>query len=200
LFVDIARYAEVAQKLSPDELADLVKRFYGAANDTVHLFGARHMHFIGEGLLAVFTDDTDTRTVNHALRAARTALGLVESAHAMRNHLNTAYPARGLPAFRVHVALHTGPVTLTLLQDPLHGTAQKLPVGEAVNTTIRLQEQAQALDWPVATGVATVRMVMGAVRTGRRAIIQLPGRPEPLDAVELTAKLRTEPRVAEGLA
>jgi DNA-binding response OmpR family regulator len=186
LFVDMASYAEVAQKLSPDELADLVKRFYGAANDTVHLFGARHMHFVGEGLLAVFADASDTRTVNHALRAARTALGLVESAHALRNHLETAYPGRGLPAFRVHVALHTGPVTLTLLQDPLHGTAQLLPVGEVVNATMRLQEQAQVLDWPVAMGVHTLRMVTGAMRTGRSARVHLPGRTEPLEAVELT--------------
>jgi hypothetical protein len=61
-----------------------VKKFYGSANDTAHLFGARHMQFIGEGLLAVFVDDTNTQTVNHGLRAVRTALGLVESGRSIQ--------------------------------------------------------------------------------------------------------------------
>src|SRR5436190_356283 len=41
LFVDIPNYASVAEKLDSQELAELVKKFYGNANDTVHLFGAR---------------------------------------------------------------------------------------------------------------------------------------------------------------
>lgn len=186
LFVDVDRYAELAQALAPHELADLVKRFYGTANDTVHLFGARHMQFIGEGLLAMFTGDTDTRTVNHALRAVRTALGLVESAQRLRSHVEAAYAGRGLPPFGVHVALHTGPVTLTLLADALHGTAERLPVGDAVNVTMQLQQQAQVLDWQVAASVNTLRMMMGAVRTGRRTLLPLAGRAQPLDAVEIT--------------
>jgi DNA-binding response OmpR family regulator len=185
LFVDIPRYADMAQRLSADELTDLVRRFYGSANDAAHLFGARHMQFIGEGLLAVFTDDTDTRTVNHALRAARTALGLVESARGLGQRLDASYGARGLPPFAVNVALDTGPVVLTQLQDALHGSAQQLPVGEVVSATMQLQRQAQALQWPIAMGVTTLRMITGAVRTGRRALVELPARTQPLVGVEL---------------
>jgi CheY-like chemotaxis protein len=185
MFVDIAHYAGVAEKLSEGELTDLVKRFYGSANDTAHLFGARFMQFIGEGLLAVFTDDTNTHTVNHALRAVRTALGLVESSHAIRAHLETAFADRALPGFAVNVALATGPVTLTLLQDPLHGDKQLLPVGDVVSATMLLQKQADALGWPIAASVATLRAVTGAVRTGRRAMVTLPGRSQPVDAAEL---------------
>ncbi|HSV82684.1 MAG TPA: response regulator [Ramlibacter sp.] len=184
LFVDIPRYAQVAQKLAPAELTELVKKFYGSANDTAHLFGARFMQFIGEGLLAVFSDDTNTRTVNHGLRAARTALGLVESGRGIAKYLAATYPGRDLPPFSVNVALNTGPVTLTLLQDALHGGVQKLPVGEAVSTTMQLQQRAQGLGWPIAMGVSTLRMVTGAVRTGRRALLELPGG-APLDAAEL---------------
>lgn len=186
LFVDLPAYAELAQKLRPEELTDLVKRFYGSANDTAHLFGARHMLFVGEGLIAVFTDDTNTRTVNHALRAARTAVGLVEAARGLRSQLKAAFPGRDLPPFEVHVALDTGPVTLTNLHDALHGTSQRLPVGETVSTAMALEQRAQALGWPVATTVRTLRMITGAVRTGGRALLELPGRAQPVDAVELS--------------
>jgi CheY-like chemotaxis protein len=185
LFVDIPPYAELARKLHPAELAELVKKLYGSANDTAHLFGARSMQFIGEGLLAVFSDDTNTRTVNHGLRAARTALGLVEASRGIGNYLASSYPDRQLPAFSVHVALNTGPVALTLLQDPLHGGVQRLPVGDVVSTTMQLQRQAGELGWPIAVSAATLQAVAGAVRTGRRALLQLPGRGEPLDAAEL---------------
>jgi len=185
LFVDIPHYAGVAEKLNASELTDLVRRFYGSANDTAHLFGARFIQFVGEGLLAVFTDDTNTRTVNHALRAARTALGLVESSRAIAQHLATSYPQRRLPPFDVHVALNTGAVTLTQLEDPLHGGKQTLPVGDVVTATILLQKQARALGWPIAASVATLRCVTGAVRTGRRALIDLPGRSQSVDAAEV---------------
>jgi CheY-like chemotaxis protein len=65
LFADIPNYVTVAERLSSVELSELVKKFYGSAGDTVHLFGARHIQFIGEGLLAVFVDSTDTKSVNH---------------------------------------------------------------------------------------------------------------------------------------
>jgi CheY-like chemotaxis protein len=185
LFVDIPRYAEVAQKLEAAELTELVKKFYGSANDTAHLFGARYMQFVGEGLLAVFSDDTNTRTVNHGLRAARTALGLVESGHGIAKSLEAAHAGRELPPFEVNVALNSGPVTLTLLQDALHGGVLKLPVGEVVTSAMLLQKQARGQGWPVAMSVATLRMVTGAVRTGRRALLELPGRPQPMDAAEL---------------
>jgi len=185
LFVDIANYAGVAEKLNAAELSDLVKRFYGNANDAAHLFGARYMQFIGEGLLAVFTDDTNTSTVNHGLRAVRTALGLVESTRTIRTYLATTYAGRQLPPFAVHVALNTGPVTLTLLTDAIHGGNQRLPVGDAVSSTMLLQRQAQRLGWPIAAGVTTLRSVTGAVRIGRRALVELPGRSQLVDAAEL---------------
>lgn len=185
MFVDFPHYGGVAEKLDPAELTELVKRFYGSANDAAHLFGARHMQFIGEGLLAVFTDDTNTRTVNHGLRAARSALGLIESSRAIGRYLQQTYPARMLPSFSVNIALHAGPVALTHLRDPLHGATQKLPVGDAVHVAILLQRQAHALGWPVAASVTMLRSVTGAVRIGRRALVELPGRSQPLDAAEL---------------
>jgi CheY-like chemotaxis protein len=185
LFVDIANYAGVTEKLNAAELAELVKRFYGNANDAAHLFGARYMQFIGEGLLAVFTDDTNTSTVNHSLRAVRTALGLVDSTRTIHRYLETTYADRQLPPFAVHVALNTGPVALTLLTDAIHGGSQKLAVGDAVSSTMLLQREAQRLGWPIAAGVHTLRSVTGAVRLGRRAMVDLPGRSQPLDAGEI---------------
>jgi DNA-binding response OmpR family regulator len=186
LFVDIPDYAGLAQRLDPQELGALVKKFYGSANDTVNLFGAKHMRFVGEGLLAVFAPETDTRTVSHGLRAAKGAFGLVDSSRAINEYLASRYAGRELPRFAVNVALNSGPVSLTVLQDPLHGVAaHTLPVGEAVTTAMQLQKQAVALRWQVAASMPVVRSVTGAVRAGARSLVELPGRKDPLDAAEL---------------
>ena len=186
LFVDIPNYAGVAERLDAHELGELVKKFYGNANDTVHLFGARHMRFIGEGLLAIFAETTDTKTVNHGLRAARAALGLVDSARGIQEYFEHKYAGRSLPRFEVNVALHTGDVALTVLRDPLHGTAtQTLPVGDAVSATIQLQKAGREHGWPIVASIAALRAITGAVRTGERAMVDLPGRSTPMDAAEL---------------
>ena len=185
LFVDIPNHAAMAEKLNADELTDLVKKIYGNANDTIQLFGARHIRFVGEGAVAVFAATSDTHTVSHALRAVRAAVGLVDSGRGINQYLDTRYPGRNLPPFEINVALHAGTVTLTLLNDPLHGTAQVLPVGDAVSATMLLQKKARALGWPVAASVAALRTITGAVRTGGRAMLELPGRSAPMDAIEL---------------
>ena len=191
LFVDMPNYTGMSEKLDAGELADLVRKFYGNANDTAHLFGAHHMRFVGEGVLAIFARDDDTRTVSHTLRAVRAALGLVDSARGVQRYLETHHAGRGLPRFEPRVAVHAGDVTLTVLQDPLHGdAAQTLPVGDAVTTAIAMQRAAHHLGWSIVASVDAVRAVTGAVRTGARAMLTLPGRSMPIDAVELTSPVQ----------
>jgi CheY-like chemotaxis protein len=186
LFADIPNYARLAAELDAAELAELVRKFYGNANDTVHLFGARMMCFVGEGLLAVFEPQADTKTVNHTLRAMRAALGLVESARGVQAFITARDPSRVLPRFEASVAVHAGDVAITRLADPLHGTqSQFLPVGEAASTTMLLQKKARELGWHIAASVDAARGVMGAVRTGARSLVPLPGREAPLDVVEV---------------
>ena len=48
-----------------------------------------------------------------------------------------------------------------------------------------LQKQGRALGWRIVASVAALRPITGAVRTGARALLTLPGRAEPMDAVEL---------------
>jgi CheY-like chemotaxis protein len=185
LFVDVLHYAALAEKLTSAELSNVVRQFYNNAGDTVHLFGARHMQFVGEGLLVVFVDSTDTESVNHGLRAARAALGLLDAARRVQKFLSSHFPNHDLPRFDVSVALNSGPVALARLQDPLHGGSHVLPVGDTVSATLQLQKQAHKAGWQVAASVAMLRGVTGAVNIGGRALISLPGRTAALDAAEL---------------
>lgn len=185
LFVDVVNFPRLSEKLSSTELSEVVRQFYKNAGDTLYLFGAFDMQFVGEGLLAVFVDSTDTDTVNHGLRAVRAALGLLDSAQRVQVFLQNHFSERALPRFEVCVALNSGAVTMTRLEDPLWGKAQTLPVGDSVSTTLLLQKQATLSGWKIAASAPMLRAVGGDLKTGRRKRFTLPGRDSALDAAEV---------------
>jgi CheY-like chemotaxis protein len=185
LFVDVVNFPLLSEKLTSTELSEVVRQFYKNAGDTLYLFGAFDMHFVGEGLLAVFVDTTDTDTVKHGLRAMRAALGLIDSAQRVQVYLNTHFADRALPRFEVCVALGCGVVTVTRLEDPLWGRPQTLPVGDAVSTTLQLQKQAMLVGWKIAASAAMLRQLGGAVEVGKPQRFALAGRRRAMDAAEV---------------
>lgn len=76
------------QHLSGAELGSLVQRLYSSVGDTVYLFGAHTMRFVGGGsMLCVFVDASDTLSVNHGLRAMGAALGLAGATKCIDVHV-----------------------------------------------------------------------------------------------------------------
>ena len=186
LFAEIYQYAQWAQHLSSAELGDLIRQFYGSTGDTVHLFGAHHMQFVGDGMLCVFVDAGDTVSVNHGLRAVRAALGLKDASRRVSGFAKQNFGSRGLPPFALNVALHSGPVAFAQLGGMDGGNAQTAPVGDTVAGAMKMFQGEPALDWPLAVSVQTMRQIMGAVRADRRAMVKVAGRTHPLDVVEIT--------------
>lgn len=187
LFAEIYQYPQWAQHLSSAELGDLIRQFYCSTSDTVHLFGAHNMQFVGDGMLCVFVDAGDTVSVNHGLRAVRAALGLKDAAKRVSGFAAQKFSDRGLPPFALNVALHSGPVTFAQLQGVTVNNAQTVPVGDTVTAALKMFQGIPALDWPLAASVQTMRKVTGAVRTGQRALVKILGRTNVLDLVEITS-------------
>ena len=185
LFADVRDYGQWAQRLSTTELGDVVQQFYGTVGDTVHLFGAHHMQFVGDGMLCVFVDAGDTHSVNHGLRAARAALGLNDTTRRLDAYVKKHFADRKLPPFTLNIALHSGPIAFAKLDGPFGISGQTTPVGDVVTAALKLYTGQPTLDWTIAASVQTARLVTGAVKLGRRAIVDIPSRTMPFDAVEL---------------
>ncbi len=185
LFADIRHYPAWLSELNPVEMGVLLKRFYEHSGDTVHLFGASALQFVGEGVLAVFADTgasiTAATTAPHSLRATKAALGLRKAAAGMAGFVQRQFPGRPLPAFEVGVALHRGPVGMTRMDGLLGGNPQHIPVGETVVDVMALQRHASALPGAITLTVPVLRSVTGAVRPVARTLLSLPHRREPMD-------------------
>ncbi len=185
LFADIRDYGLWTERLSSAELSDVVRQLYSSVGDTVYLFGAHSMQFVGDGMLCVFVDASDTQSVNHGLRAVRAALGLADAAKRIDSYVRQRFSERALPRFCLGVSLHAGPVAFASLDGLIGRTGQTAPVGDTVSATVKLLQGQPSLDWTIAASVQMARLVAGAVRTGRRALVQVQGRKLPMDAVEI---------------
>lgn len=182
LFADIRHYPGWLAELSPAEMGQLLKRFYEHSGDTVHLFGASALQFVGEGVLAVFADTGDaSTTAPHSLRATKAALGLRNAAAGMAGFVQRQFPGRPLPAFEIGVALHRGPVAMTRMDGLLGGNPQLIPVGETVVDAMALQRHASVATGAITLSVPVLRSVTGAVRPVARYLLSLPHRREPMD-------------------
>ncbi|SFU99874.1 Adenylate and Guanylate cyclase catalytic domain-containing protein [Polaromonas sp. YR568] len=185
LFADMRDYGLWTQRLSGAELSDIVRRLYSSVGDTVYLFGAHYMQFVGDGMLCVFVDAHDTHSVNHGLRAMRAALGLADATKRIDAHVRQHFAGQDLPNFSLGVALHSGPVAFAGLDGLIGRSDQTTPVGDTVAGALKLFQGEPRLDWTIAASVQATRLVTGAVRTGRRALVEVAGRGRPLDTVEI---------------
>ena len=57
---------------------------------------------------------------------------------------------------------------------------------DTVAAVLKIFQGSPVPDWSIASSVQAARLVTGAVRTGRRSLVQVPGRSSPLDLVEIT--------------
>ena len=185
LYADMRDYGLWTQALSGQELSEIIQLLYSSVGDTVYLFGAHYMQFVGNGMLCVFVDTADTSSVNHGLRAVRAALGLANATRRIDAYAQSNLTGRGLPKFSLGVALHSGPVAFASLDGLISRTGQTTPVGDTVTAALKLFQGEPRLSWPVAASVQTVRLVTGAVRTGQRALVRMTGRGQPLDTLEI---------------
>ena len=185
LYADMRDYGLWTQALSSSELSEIVQLLYSSVGDTVYLFGAHYMQFVGDGMLCIFVDAADTHSVNHGLRAVRAALGLTNATRRIDAHAQKNLAGRGLPKFSLGVALHSGPVAFAHLDGLISRTGQTTPVGDTVSAALKLFQGEPRLPWSVAASVQAYRLVTGAVRTGERALVQVPGRSQPMDTLEI---------------
>ena len=168
LYADMRDYGLWTQTLSSTELSEIVQQLYSSVGDTVYLFGAHYMQFVGDGMLCVFVDAADTQSVNHGLRAVRAALGLANATRRIDAYVQKHFAERSLPKFSLGVSLHSGPVVFASLDGLISRTGQTTPVGDTVAAALKLFQGEPRLTWAVAASVQAGHDDLDTGQTGAR--------------------------------
>ncbi|MES2414988.1 MAG: protein kinase [Pseudomonadota bacterium] len=198
LFSDIRNFTSLAEKLGSGEVAELLTEYFERACQPVLKNGGRYVKFIGDGLMAVFSDSARGSPLPAARRAVSAGLAMALAAHEFRAWLEHRFPGRGLPPFAIGVGLHTGEVTLCQL-----GTVQSketAPIGDTVNTAARLEAASKELGWTVVASTAVLLKAGDGILTGSTTSLAVRGKDLVVDVLEVTGLVTTMADKVHGMA
>jgi class 3 adenylate cyclase len=199
LFSDIRGFTSLAEKLSSREVAELLTEYFDRVCEPVLKNGGKHLRFIGDGLMAVFSNTMSGGSpLPAARRAISAALGMALSTHDFRSWLSWRYAQRGLPPFAIGVGLHAGEVTICHL-----GTAQNketMPIGETVNTTTRLEAASKELGWTAVASRDVLESAGSGVLTGGITSLEVRGKNAFLEVAEIVGLEASSEDKLHGLA
>jgi class 3 adenylate cyclase/tRNA A-37 threonylcarbamoyl transferase component Bud32 len=183
LFSDIRNFTTYSERLTSDEIAELLNAYLETACAPVIRHRGVVMKFIGDGVMALFEARPNEAAGSHAHRAVRAGLAMQLAALEFRKWIAQRHPSKSLPDFSIGVGIHTGEVLLCHVGAP--GRGELTAVGDTVNIASRLEGQTKALGWAVVTSEATFELTRPAIATGSRREVQLRGRSAPVQVYEV---------------
>jgi len=170
LFADLGGYTAFAERATPTEVVAMLNAVFGAAVPVVLAEGGAVVQFMGDAMMAIF--NAPRPQPDHALRAARSALGL----QAVVGQL----PLAGTrPRFRV--GLNSGPAIVGNI-----GAAEIrnfLAIGDTTNLASRLQTYAP--EGSVVMGAGTYDLIRADAIVRPLGTPTLKGKAQPVEVWEL---------------
>ena len=130
LFCDLVGFTSLSEARDPEDVRELLSRYFEMARRVIGRYGGVVEKFIGDAVMAVW--GTPTATEEDAERAVRAGLELVDAVAQLGREVGAA----GLAA---RAGVVTGAVAVTV-----GATGEGMVAGDAVNTAARVQAAAEA--------------------------------------------------------
>jgi adenylate cyclase len=188
LFSDLRDFTTLAHTLPPETLVPLLNRYRSVMTAVV---------FAGDGVLAQYAGDAIEAFWNapmdqadHARRACRAALGMVQALDALRPE----FAAHGWAGLDAGVGVNTGRVVVGNM-----GSADRIAytaVGDAVNVAARLEGLTKEYGVHVVIGDDTRVAAGDAIVCRVLDLVAVKGRPEPVMVWELLGESGAVDQVA----
>jgi class 3 adenylate cyclase len=166
LFADLRGFTPFSERSSPQRVVAMLNEYFGRAVPVLLAQGGTVVQFVGDAVMALF--NAPTRQTDHALRAARAALGMQRAIE------EVAARERDWPRFRIGV--NTGPAVVGNI-----GSAELrnfTATGDTVNTAARLEEVAEV--GQVVIGPATHEAIAEVAVARRLDPIAIKGKRDPV--------------------
>ena len=134
LMSDISGFSQIAERLEPERVVELLNVYLGAMTEVVDAHDGAIDEFIGDAVLVIF--GAPLRMEGHAARATACAVAMQRK----MAEVNETLAARGLPALEMTAAVNSGRVVVGTIGSEKR--AKYGVVGSPVNLTGRLQSLA----------------------------------------------------------
>jgi class 3 adenylate cyclase len=169
LFADLRGFTTFSERATPEQIVELLNRYFAAATRCILAEGGTIVQFVGDALMALF--NAPVRQADHALRAGRAALAMQAAVGGL------AGP--DAPLFRV--GINTGPALVgNIGSDQLRNFNA---MGDAVNVAARLESVARPGE--VVVGASTQAAIGAVAEIAPLGDLQVKGREQPVRAYRL---------------
>jgi adenylate cyclase len=185
LFMDMSGSTVYTREIAPEDFVEALNRFFAEAHAVVWRWEGTLDKFIGDGLLAFF--NAPATQEDHALRAVRTGLDLIE----MVEREQALWEYHGLKGMGIRVGIATGEVVVGYVGS--EDRQQYTVVGPTVNLASRLLDLAKTVGVRLLVSDGTYSELGGAVEAKYVGMHPLAGFDVEQRAYEVTAvKANTE--------
>jgi class 3 adenylate cyclase/tetratricopeptide (TPR) repeat protein len=166
LFTDLVGFTALSEHRDPEEVRELLSRYFDRCRTLIERYGGTVEKFIGDAVMAVW--GTPVAREDDAERAVRAALALVQRVQALGEEV-------GMPELRVRAGVLTGHAAVEVGAE-----GEGMVLGDAVNTASRLQSI--AAPGMVLVDDATRRAAEAAIAFEDAGTHDVKGRERPVHA------------------
>jgi class 3 adenylate cyclase/tetratricopeptide (TPR) repeat protein len=164
LFADLVGFTALSESRDPEEVRELLSRYFDTARRVIGRYGGVVEKFIGDAVMAVW--GAPVAQEDDAERAVRAALDLVTEVGALGSDA-------GAPDLRLRAGVVAGEAAVTIGAE-----GQGMVAGDLVNTASRVQSAAQP--GTVLVGDTTRRMTEASIAYEDAGEHELKGKAEPV--------------------
>lgn len=131
LFSDIRGFTTISEKLTPEDLVHLLNEYLTAMTNVVFKYEGLLDKYMGDAIMAVFGAPLDQP--DHAVKACRTALGMMEELH----KLQKKWADEGRPVLDIGVGVNSGDMVVGNMGSEMR--FDYTVMGDSVNLGSRLE-------------------------------------------------------------
>lgn len=175
LFADIRGFTRISEHAAPEQIVQLLNRYFSAMTDIIFAHGGTLDKYLGDGLMALFGAPTVT---------PKDAANAIAAAVAMQRRMlsiNDELRAEGFPEIGIGIGLHTGEVIVGYIGSERR--SEYTAIGDAVNTSSRLESNAKAGE--ILVSEVTAQAARSRYQLASRDPITVKNREQPVPLFEV---------------
>lgn len=173
LFADIRNFTQLSTVMQPEQVVELLNRYFSTMVDIIFKNGGTLDKFLGDGLMALFGVPYSIEKPEE--RAVRTALEMLDALQVMNRELE----AKGMLRLDIGVGINAGPVVAGNI-----GSSQRheyTVIGDTVNLAARLEALNKETRTQILVSASVYDAIRNTFRTRQLGPLRIRGKPEPLE-------------------